>query len=137
MLISAAIFSNLAMVTRLFNGSVFRETLLNALDSVNGMSPLHCAALGGHAAVLRALLNGGYNVDATERNNRTALHLVAQAGFLPAAKVLLEAQAQPNRGDGEGRTPLHLAIKLKHAELAALLIRSGASVDAQDHHVRP
>jgi hypothetical protein len=124
------------MVTRLFNGGVSREKLLGALDPVTDMSPLHCAALGGHAPVLRALLNGGYSVDANERNNRTALHLVAHAGFLPAAKVLLEAQAQPNRGDGEGRTPLHVAIKLKHGELAALLIRSGASVDAPDHHVR-
>ncbi len=58
------------------------------------ISPLHCAALGDHAGVIRALLNHGVDVNHRQReadgDGPTALFLAAASGNLAAVNELLK-----------------------------------------------
>jgi ankyrin repeat protein len=74
------------------------------------------------------LLDHGANIDARDRQGRTALHGVAERGQLSAARLLVSRRAAVDVADAAGMTPLHLAVKAGHAEVAALLLERGADV---------
>lgn len=59
---------------------------------------------------LKALLDSGVNVNATDRNGRTALHLAAILGQAELARYLLSRGADINARNIPGRTPLMLAV---------------------------
>jgi len=66
-----------------------------------------------------------------------ALHFVAHASAAPtssikAARLLLSARADPDVGDVAGTTPLHAAAFRNNLAVLRLLLKNGASVEAQD-----
>jgi len=66
-----------------------------------------------------------------------ALHFVAHASAAPttcvkAARMLLTARADPDVGDVAGTTPLHAAAFRNNIAAVRLLLKVGASVEAQD-----
>mmetsp|Transcript_40170 Transcript_40170/g.92325 ORF Transcript_40170/g.92325 Transcript_40170/m.92325 type:complete len:1377 (-) Transcript_40170:64-4194(-) len=66
-----------------------------------------------------------------------ALHFVAHASAAPstcvkAARMLLTAKADPDVGDVAGTTPLHAAAFRNNIAAVRLLVKVGASVEAQD-----
>ena len=56
----------------------------------NGNTPLHCAALGGHAEVAQLLVDAGADLEATNNEGDRPIHLGAGAGNLAFLKRLLQ-----------------------------------------------
>jgi ankyrin repeat protein len=84
--------------------------------------PLHaCVAMGGGLDALRALLKGGANVNATQKNGVTALHLAAANGDTEAVRLLLEFGALKTLHSENGRLPADEARERGRAAVAALL----------------
>ena len=100
---------------------------------------LHYAAENGNGILVEKLLNWGTDVNATDKDGRTALHALASTKdnfekISQTIKALLNSTAvNINKQDSSGRTPLHLALQ-RDDSLAEMYINSGANVDAQDNH---
>jgi ankyrin repeat protein len=74
-------------------------------------TPLMSAAIRGHVGTIRALLaHGCGDINARNRNGRTALWCACYAGHANAALVLLEAGADMSIADRRGMTPLDSAL---------------------------
>ncbi|KAK3268434.1 hypothetical protein CYMTET_23064 [Cymbomonas tetramitiformis] len=110
------------------------RALLEAGAGVNagtGRRPLHAAAERGTVELVRELLEKSAEVDAEDREGRTALTVALAFGQEAAARALLEAGAGVNAGTG--RRPLHAAAERGTVELEAAaraLLEAGAGVNA-------
>ena len=80
-------------------------------------SALHFAAVQGHSAVVKLLLEAGADKDAANNLGITALHSAAESGHIEVVKLLLAAGADKDKADSEERTALHRTIR----KIAALL----------------
>jgi len=106
-------------------------TLLNAPDD-EGMTPLHLAALGRNAELVKALLARGAEIDARDATERTPLHYAAMGGDADTVRLLLNAGANVNVRDVRGETPLHIAGRRMRAAAAELLLDAGADVNTRN-----
>ncbi len=82
---------------------------------------LAIAARVGHLEVVEALLDNGTEVDATDRDEKTALIHAATAGNEDIARYLLQKGADPLKADREGHTAAAYARHRFHPQLALLL----------------
>jgi uncharacterized protein len=111
----AALKGNLPLVRRLQAGGA-------TLDGA-GWTPLIYAATGGHAAVVRYLLDQGVRVDATSPNGTTALMMAVREHRIDVADLLIARGADPTRRNGAGLSALDYAEQGNETELAARLRR--------------
>lgn len=114
--------------------------LANAADASGAMALHFAAAAEGDgpstdAAVIKALLDAGANVNATKLDGVTALHIAASLGKMEAAKALLAGGAKPNVADKKGRTPLSLAKEKKNQAMVDLLSKPPAKAVKPDSSV--
>jgi uncharacterized protein len=89
-------------------------------------TPLHLAAMHGHADTAKLLLDDGANVNALNTAGMTALHLAAKAGFLDVVKVLVNAKPDLSIKDSRGWTALVWAENAHHDDIATFLKENGA-----------
>ena len=94
---------------------------------------LHHAARAGQVASIKALVECGATVDASDRHNRTPLHIAVAHGHVAAAERLVTLRASLQAQDNDGKTPrdyTHVAPRWKEepvrlyanrAQLAAVL----------------
>ncbi|KAM9339302.1 uncharacterized protein asb2a.1 [Symphorus nematophorus] len=103
----------------------------------SGISPLHIAAEKNWDDIMELLIQSGFDVNAKLSDDRsrmyedrrsTALYFSVYNGNLEAAEILLEAGADPNL---DIFNPLLIAVRLDWMDMAALLLRYGANVNAQ------
>ena len=139
LLAAAALPTDAPLIDAARNGDVeaVRSLLAEGADvntaQGDGMTGLHWAAEGGHAAVADLLLAAGAGVEARTRvGGYTPLHLASRSGHGSIANALLDAGADPGvTTTGSGVTPLHLAAAaFDGADAVSALLRSGAKVDA-------
>ncbi|XP_033982814.1 ankyrin repeat domain-containing protein 27 [Trematomus bernacchii] len=97
--------------------------------NVDGFSPLHVAALHGHAPLLALLIRHGANVNARNNHSATPLHLAAQNSHVQVMRFLLECNAKLNKKDHYGNTPLIQACLCGNLETASTLLQSDALVN--------
>lgn len=102
-----------------------------------GISPLHIAAERNRDIIMELLIEAGFNVNAElsyefsrmyEDRRSTALYFSVYNGNFEAAEMLLEAGADPNL---DIFNPLLIAVRLGWLDMAKLLVRYGADVNAQ------
>ena len=100
----------------------------NAVNPIGGEPMLVLAVREGAMRVFKLLLaQPGIRVDAPAMNGNTALLMAAFKHNLPATEALLAKGAAANR---PGWTALHYAAASGADDIAALLLRHGAAIDA-------
>lgn len=99
------------------------------LDSRNvyGSTPLHEAAINGHVATARLLIECGSSVLWTNYGQSTPLHLAVSFGQTAMVKFLLQhGRTQLDQKGPNDFTPLHKAVEQGNEEMVALLLDAGA-----------
>lgn len=121
---------------RLTNLLISYHANTNAQDG-DGKTPL-MAALSNHSlrtasmvTIIESLLNHGANPNTADHKKITPMWRGIEQNAISVVQLLLNAHADPNTTVASN-TPLHLAVLNKCSELTLLLIRHGASVDAQN-----
>jgi ankyrin repeat protein len=93
------------------------------------VTPMHVAALEGHADILSLLLEHGAHVDGRGKFDSTPLHRASRNGKVEAGQCLLDRGADINAQDEDGWTPLFWTALNDQIELARILLECGARID--------
>jgi ankyrin repeat protein len=114
---------------------------LIAARTKQGQTPLHAAAQGRDAGVLRFLLDAGADVATTDKHGDTPLHVAVRGYASEGVEMLLEEPADVDAKNDRGYTPLHAAayyggqddkaVTLR-GRITALLLAKGADVAARE-----
>lgn len=102
---------------------------IRSVDEAFERTPLHHAAVAGHAHVIGVLVQHGAPINAMDQHSYTPLHLAAERGHHKSVNVLLEHHASLVARTSTGSVALHFAcyngyIECAHSLLAAM-IRDG------------
>ena len=89
-------------------------------------SDLHSAAKRGDITAVNALLAKGAEVNAKDKDGRTALMYAAGNGHTETVETLLAKGAEVNAEDKGGRTALMYATWKGHTKIVRLLKQAGA-----------
>lgn len=119
-----------------------RMSVTDATDPRDGWTPLHHAAHGGHAHIVKLLLEvSAEDILALKTySGETALHLAvtrADVSGSQCARAILSHNigkklGAVNLGNEQQDTPLHVACRHGDAHLIKLLLEHGADVNAQN-----
>lgn len=110
------------------------ESLLKAGARVetknkDGNDALLLSCRQGYSKVCQLLMQHGANPRVINDLGNTLVHECAAVGHAELTDMLLDLEVPYiNVANSDGNTPLHLAVKFNHAEVAASLIRKGASI---------
>ena len=105
---------------------VQRGADLHAVAAAFGnVQPLHSAAAGRSAEIVKILLEAGADPKVKQGHGWTALHSAAQHGDADMSQTLLQHGADGSAKADNGQTPLDLARAGGHAAVAALLESAG------------
>jgi thioredoxin-related protein len=96
-----------------------------------GDQPLHDAVKKGDLVALQAAVASAANLNAKDKDGRTALMFAAEAGNGEALKLLIDAGASMDINDFLGMVALHYAVEAP-LEITRTLIKSGADVDIRN-----
>src|SRR5678816_291636 len=111
--------------------------LLRAGAKVNaatryGVTPIYLACANGSESMVDTLLRAGADANAVNPGGETALMTAARIGKIGAVKALIDRGATiDSREKVRGQTALMWAVIENHVDVAWLLLRSGANVNAQ------
>ncbi|KAK7790451.1 hypothetical protein R5R35_007231 [Gryllus longicercus] len=87
---------------------------------------------GAYFEVVKALLAGGADPCAANKDGVTPLHMAALWDHAAELQALLAAGADAGAADADGRTPLHLAAEGDAHRAVRLLLAAGADPAARD-----
>jgi ankyrin repeat protein len=106
---------------------------LNEKDPMYGNTPIIIATVFGQIGALKALIEGG--ADMNYKNNEGSTPLITAAVFnrIEVSKVLIEAGADMNSKNNEGSTALHTAALLCRTEIVEVLLDNGADKNVRNN----
>lgn len=84
------------------------------------------------AAVVRALVDLGADVNALADDDYVPLHMAAESNFAPGVNLLAEAGADIEARSAQEKTPLHVACRAASCDVVDALLRLGADTAAAD-----
>ncbi len=97
-------------------------------SSGGGFTPLHLAAINGHAKVVDLLIKSGAHVNARNRDGATPLLKAVQGRHIDVIKLLIKRHADINVKDDSSVSPLMATLMDGNLEIAKILVESGADV---------
>ena len=100
------------------------------LLAAGGDLPLVDAARNADAGAVRALIQKGANVNATEGDGTTALHWAAHRDDLATVDLLIRSGARVNAANDLGATPLWAACLNGNPAIVRRLLQAGANPNA-------
>lgn len=86
--------------------------------------------------LLERLLQLKMDVNAVDREKRTALHWACTTNALPCVNALIAAKADVNARDWAGLSPIHCACPLDAVDSVRALLNAGAHAEATDRDKR-
>ncbi len=106
---------------------------MRLLDSNDGLTALHTAALFGQLGMVKSLVEEqGLDVNAKNHNGQTALHWAAAGGSLEVVRYLVSQRADVNAMAAVVATALHAAAIFGHLGVVKYLVEEqGADVNAK------
>ncbi|XP_077002867.1 ankyrin repeat and SOCS box protein 11 isoform X4 [Tamandua tetradactyla] len=100
------------------------------LVTINRVSSLHEACLGGHVACAKALLENGAHVNGVTVHGATPLFNACCSGSAACVNVLLEFGAKA-QVEAHLASPIHEAAKRGHRECMEILLASNVNIDQE------
>ncbi len=97
----------------------------------NACTPLHLAALAGHAGIARVLLESGADIYAEADKRMTPFHIAAAHGQIDIMKLLLTLDKTILHAQNIIGTALHLAVRYGHVEAIRVLLENGLDIEAK------
>jgi uncharacterized protein len=98
------------------NGGMFGIVRERGTQDIGGFTALLFAAREGHIDAVRALIEGGADVNQVSTSEKTSpLVLAIQNGHLDVGKYLLDFGADPNLSNNQGLTALYATIDVQWA----------------------
>ena len=93
-LVSAARHGSLQLTKALLSKGAVEN--INKFDQVNNFtaSALHCAAMFGHAAIVKELLHHGADIELNDEEGDTPLHKASHGGHSEIIETLLKKKAK-------------------------------------------
>ncbi|KAJ9453436.1 hypothetical protein DIPPA_64681, partial [Diplonema papillatum] len=108
--------------------SVERDEDTDATDRLE----LFRACAAGCESVVKQLLSDGADVNAQDKDGRTALTHAILMGNEGVVDILLSGRPDVNAADDTGRTPRMYASKIGYENVVKQLLSAGANQNAQD-----
>jgi ankyrin repeat protein len=102
-------------------------------------TPLHLAVLHANASVVEKLLSNGADVNAKDKDGKTALYVASEWGKEDIAKMIVNSRpgsphSSTNIADKDGNCPLHASVAINHISLTKFLLSvAGASINAKNN----
>ncbi|MEJ1241377.1 ankyrin repeat domain-containing protein [Chryseolinea sp. T2] len=112
-----------------------QEAIEIILRYKDGVDIFEAATVGDVATVQRLLTKQPDQINSLSSDGFTPLTLASYFGQLDVVKLLLKNHADPNIAASNQMhvAPLHSACAISNYEIAALLIKAGADVNARQH----
>lgn len=101
--------------------------------SIEGATPLWCAAGAGHLGIVKILIEYGAQVDHTTVTNSTPLRAACFDGEIDIVKYLLDHKADYTIANKYQNTCLMISCYKGHKDVVKLLLVSGTPTDSQAH----
>ena len=100
-------------------------------NTIGELMPLDFAARLSSVDIINLLIDGGADINLTDKHGWTPLHWAAHVGKTQNVKYLIEHGPRNfvNKQEEGGWTALHLAARTMHAETAKALIEEGADIN--------
>jgi len=112
----AAIVGNSAAIEQ----HIAAGTDLNQTEDFGGSTPLMLAAIYGHTAMAKSLIEAGADLELRNNSDGTALHLACFFCRPAIVELLLQSGADPNKINSRNLTPLDSVTIELDAELEAI-----------------
>ncbi|MDQ7826899.1 MAG: ankyrin repeat domain-containing protein [Candidatus Eremiobacteraeota bacterium] len=106
---------------------MLRDERQRSRKTMNGCTALHYGVLSAHPEIL-PMLADFIDVNAQDKEGRTALHMACSMGSIETVRQLLKLKARHDIKDGEGAEALYLAVQGSNKEIVRLLIEQGGDV---------
>lgn len=107
------------------------HSVRNDMEQCRELSRFFDACARGSADTVISLLDGGFDIGATDEDDTTALQIAAANGHELIVKSLLVRGAAVDQANLAGWTPLLHAARNGHAAVAALLIQNHADINVR------
>ncbi len=106
---------------------------IHAISMSDNESTLMCAARKGETEIIELLLDNNLDIEARDKDGKTALIYAIESNQLEAVKLLISRGADIEARDNQGKTALMYAAENNRFDIMHELIKQGADIEARDY----